>query len=221
MLLVRSLASKMTDQFLLTYLLNDLYKRTKYIYETKIHKLTFLSEKAMINRREKGFNYYFVKFFHGPYSFELDSDLNDFAESEVIKVEPSNRGSKVIPTNRCIRILSDFGSLARRNRVFLRSISAINRQYGEMGLERLLKLVYQMKNPLYKYGKSAPTIANLSLRTPLIKPLSPRMADVGFSITSEEIATLEIYFDKEAFNSLTQASESAKSEPFLNFDEVL
>jgi len=220
--LVRTLASKLTDQFLLTYLLNDLSRRTGFIYETKMHKLAFISEREMVNNCEKGFNYYFIKLYHGPYSFELNDDLNDFAQSEIIVTEPSDKGTTIIPTEKCTRILSDFGSLARRNRVFLRRIDHVNRRYGTLGLTKLLNAVYHMQSPLHEYEKQRrpPTIASLPLRAPLIKAISDEVAKTAFSITREEIATLEIYFDKEAFDSLTQASESAKKEHLLNSHDV-
>ena len=212
----------MTDQFLLTYLLNDLSKRTSFIYETKIHKLGFISEREMIDSYEKGFNYYFIKLYHGPYSFELNDDLNDFAQSKIIETEPSDKGTTIIPTDRCAEILNDFGSLARRNRTFLRTIDSVNRRYGTLGLKKLLNAVYRMQSPLHQYRKRMrpPTIASLPLRAPLAKAIPAEEARTAFIITHEEIATLEIYLDKEAFDSLAQAGKSARKERFLSLDEV-
>ena len=220
--MAKTLTSKLTDQFLLTYLLNDLSRRTSSIYETKIHKLAFISEREMINNLEKGLNYYFIKLYHGPYSSGLNEDLNDFAQFGIIETEPSDKGTVIAPTHRCAEIINDFGSLARRNRVFLRRISDVNRRYGTLGLKRLLNAVYRMQSPLHEYRKRgrSPTIASLPLRTPLAKSISDDIARIAFSATPEEIATLEIYFDKEAFDSLAQASKSAKKEHLLSRKEV-
>lgn len=213
---------KLADQLLLLYLIDDVSKRTPFVPETKVQKLVFISEREMLRNSEKGFNYYFIKLLYGPYSAELDNDLNSLVQSKIVEAEPTGRGANIVSTQRCANILRDFNDLIRRNQIFVRRISDINRRFGILGFKRLLNSVYHMQSPLHKYrkGKRPPTIASLPLKTPLLKPIPEEMASKTFSITPEEIATLEIYFDTEAYESLVQASRSAKEKPLLSFKEV-
>ena len=220
--MVRTSVEKLVDQFLVLYLINDVSKRTPFVPVTKIQKLVFISEREMLRNSEKGFNYYFIKFFYGPYSAELDNDLNNLAQSAIVGAEPTGRGVKVIPTRRCANILRDFDDLIERNQIFVQRISDVNRRFGILGFKRLLKAVHHMQSPLHKYrkGKRSPTIASLRFRTPLLRRIPEETASETFSITPKEIATLEIYFDAEAYESLVKASRSAKENPLLSFEEV-
>lgn len=220
--MVRTSVEKLTDQFLLLYLINDVSERTPFLPVTKIQKLAFISEREMLRKGEKGFNYYFIKLLYGPYSAELDNDLNSLVQSEIVSAKPTGRGSKIIPTRRCRNILKDFNDSIERNRIFVQKISEVNRRFGILGFKRLLKAVHHMQSPLHKYrkGKRPPTIASLPLKTPLLKRIPEDTASEIFSLTPEEIATLEIYFDTEAYESLVEASKSAKEKPLLSSKEV-
>lgn len=220
--MARTQVENLADQFLILYLINDVSRRTPFVPQTKIHKLAFISEREMIKNNEKGFNYYFIKFYHGPYSAELDKDLNSLVQSKIVKTEPMGRGIQISLTQRGADFLRDFSDLVERNQSFLQTISDVNARYGILGFKRLLNAVYHMQSPLHQYrkGKRPPTIASLRLKTPLLKPISEEMASKCFSITPEEIATLEIYLDIEAYESLVEASKSAKEKRLLSSEEV-
>ena len=185
----RTSVEKLVDKLLLLYLIDDVSERTPFVTKTKIQKLVFISEREMLTNSEKGFNYYFIKLPHGPYSAELDNDLmrarNSLVQSEIVGIEPTGRGANIIPTRRCVNILRDFNDLIERNQIFVQRISDINRRFGILGFKRLLKAVHHMQSPLHKYrkGKRPPTIASLPLRTPLLKRIPEEMASKTFSIT--------------------------------------
>lgn len=220
--MARSPVEKLADQFLLLYLIDDLSERTPFVPQTKVHKLVFISEREMITNQEKGFNYYFIKLLYGPFSQELDTDLNSLVQLGLLEATPTGRGIQIAPTSRSANILEDFKDLIERNDVFIERISATNERYGTLGFKRLLNAVYHMQSPLHKYRrrKRPPTIASLSLRTPLVKSIPEEEADEAFSITPQEIATLEIYFDAEAYESLAEAIRSAKEKPFMKSRDV-
>lgn len=220
--MVRTSEEKLADQFLLLYLIHDVSKRTPFVPITKVQKLAFISEREMLTNNEKGFNYYFIKLLYGPYSQDLDADVNDLVQARIIDAEPTGRGAKITPTRRSANILKDFNGLIERNEGIIQKVEGINRQYGILGFKRLLKAVHHMQSPLHKYrkGKRPPTIASLPLRTPLLKPISKEDAIRTFSITPQEVATLEIYFDTEAYESLVEASKSAREKPLLDSTEV-
>ena len=56
----------------------------KPLGDTKAHKLTYLSELSMINDCEKGFNYDFRNLPYGPYSEELQEDIDWVEEQKPI-----------------------------------------------------------------------------------------------------------------------------------------
>jgi len=220
--MVRTLAERFADQFLLLYLINDVSKRTPFIPVTKIQKLVFISEREMLRSSEKGFNYYFIKLLYGPFSQDLENDLNNLVQSEIVDIEPTGWGVKIRPTRKSRNILGDFDELIERNKAFIQKIKDTNRRFGILGFKRLLKAVHHMQSPMHKYrkGKRPPSIASLSLRTPLLKPIPEETASKTFSMTPKEIATLEIYFDTEAYESLIKASRSAREKPLLGSKEV-
>ena len=222
MKLGRALINRLIDQFLLAYTIGDASKRTAFLSETKLQKLAFISEKEMSKNNEKGFNYYFIKLYYGPYSQDLRSDLNNFVQSNIVEAEPAEIGTKIIPTKKCLSIFEDFGSISMRNRAFLKTITEVNRRYADLDFRKLLNSVYRMQSPLGKYtkGRKTRTIAHFPLRAPLLKPIQKEKASGVFTLTPTEVATLEIYFEKGAFDSLTQAVESARTKPLLGFDEV-
>ena len=218
----RSSVTKLIDQFLLAYTIGDAHKRSRFLSETELQKLTFISEKEMVKKNEKGFNYYFIKLYYGPYSPDLKADLNHFVESGIVETESIKTATKIVPTQRCLSIFKDFGSISMRNRSFLKTITEVNRRYAPLDFKKLLGSVYRMQSPMeiYEKRRKRPTISQLPMRAPLLKPIPKEKASRVFTITPAEIATLEIYFDEEAFNSLSKATESAKKKPLLSFDEV-
>jgi len=74
-----------------------------------------------------------------------------------------------------------------------------------------------MRSPLWTNSQ---TIARSKMRAPLLKPISREKASKFFIVTENEAATLEIYFDQDAFDSLSQAIDSARTKSLLGFDEV-
>lgn len=220
--MVRTTVNRLIDQFLLAYSIGDACKRTKFLSETKLQKLAFISEKEMTKTKGKGFGYYFIKLYYGPYSQGLRNDLKSFVDSKIVETEKAEIGTKIIPTEKCTRILEDFGSISLRNRTFLKTIIEVNRQYAPLEIKNLLNSVYRMQSPLAlsEKGKRTKTIAHYALRTPLLKPIQENAATKVFTLTPSEIATLEIYLEKDTFDSLTKSVESARTKPLLGFDEV-
>lgn len=218
----RTPVERLTDQFLLLYLISDVSKRTPFVPETKIQKLTFISEREMLWNAEKGFNYYFIKLLYGPYSTQLDNDLNSLVQAVIVKAEPTGRGVDIAPTQKSANILRDFNDLIRRNQIFVRRISDINRRYGILGFKRLLNSVYHMQTPLHKYrkGRRPPTIASLPLRTPLLKPISEEMASKTFSITPEEVEDLVMNFSPKTVKELSQAMKEMRAGVLRTHEQV-
>jgi uncharacterized phage-associated protein len=215
--LTRGSAGKLIDQFLLAYTIGDASKRTKFLSETRLQKLAFISEKEMTKDCEKGFNYYFIKLYHGPFSQSLRNDLKSFVQSKIVETEKAEVGVKIVPTQKCLSLFQDFGALSLRNRDFLKRITEVNRRYAPMEFEKLLSSIYRMRTHL---GTSLQTVGRSRMRAPLLKPIPEENARKLFILTQDEIATLEIYLDRTAFDSLKHTMNSLRTKPLLRFDEV-
>ena len=207
--MTRSPREKLTDRVLLLYMLKKASEIDSSLGFTKVEKLVFLSEWAMIANREKGFNYRFIKLTYGPYSDQLlREDLHRLITSRIVE------GLTLSPTEIGMAILNDFKEIFSRNEIFIQIIDRTVEEYARMSLSELLHIVYSMPHP-YIEGR---TIRDVRERTPLLYPLDEKKAREVFSLTPEEIATLEIYFDTKAFKSLAEACEDRR--PTLTFEEV-
>ena len=214
-LMVRNLREVLSDRLLLLWLIYDamMYKR---FGDTKAQKLTYLSEKNMIDNHEKGFNYGFIKLPYGPYSEELQSDIVWLEEEQLIISTPIREGKLFSESRFGRKLLNDFHSLFARNNIFTIKIAKINRTFASKNSPELVQIVHDMPHP-YIRGK---TINELKLGTRILYKLASEKANVSFEITPEELATLDIYLDDESYRSVMEASESAKRKPLLRFDEV-
>lgn len=206
----------LADRLLLLWLLYDAmnYKR---FGETKIQKLSFLSEWKMIDNHEKGFNYKFIRLSFGAFSSQVEKDIEWIENRKLIESTPISEKARIFRKTRYGRkLFNDFQELFKRNRLFLRRIAEVNREYAKKPLQELVDYVYSLQYPYIK----GLTIAECKIGQQLLYKLDEEKAKATFEFTPEELATLNIYFDDKSYRSLMQASESAKKKPFLSLKEV-
>jgi uncharacterized protein YwgA len=216
--MARTLLEEIYDRLLLLWLIYDAMNY-KFFGETKVQKLTFLAEWEMLDKREKGFNYNFIKLTFGPYSKDLEKDIKWLEDSNFVKIVPVDEKTRIFkPTELGQKILATFHDAFDRNRIFIEKIAEINRKFASLTLDELLKFVYGLPHP-YMKGKPR-TIGELKPGTILLYRMDPKKARVSFYLTPQEVATLDIYLDKECYHSLMDACESAKRKRLLTFNEV-
>lgn len=201
---------------MLLWLLYDAMKYKRF-GDTKAQKLAYLSEKKMIDNREKGFNYDFIKLPFGPYSEDLKRDIEWLEEQKLIETTPISDEANIFNESRFGRkLLNDFHELFVRNNLFTRKIAEVNRVFATKNSQEIVDYVHSLPHPYIK----GYTIDDLKLGTKILYKLDERKAENIFYITPEELATLDIYLDDESYRSVMEASESAKRKPLLSFDEV-
>jgi uncharacterized protein YwgA len=210
--MVRTLKDKAMDYFLTVYLVNDAFSRRniRFLSETKLQKLVFLSEKSMIDEREKGFNFYFIKLTHGPFSQELRSTLEKLLQTRFF----NDFGLK--PTHNAKLILEDFQDVIERNHTFFQKITIVNDRFATMPLERLLNTIYEM--PWGRGG--ARTIADLPPRTPMLYPMKPHIVMRELKITDDEVENLLMNFDPRAVKDLSEAMRDAREGRWRTYEQV-
>jgi len=210
--MVRTLKDKAADHLLTIYLVNDVFSRRnlRFLSETKLQKLVFLSEKTMIDEREKGFNFYFIKLTHGPFSQELRGTLEKLLQTRFL----NDFGLK--PTHEAELILEDFQDVIERNQTFFQKINTVNDRFATMSLERLLNIIYAM--PWGRGG--ARTIADLPPRTPMLYPMKPHVVVTEFKVTDDEAEDLLMNFDPEAVKDLSEAMRDAREGRWRTYEQV-
>jgi uncharacterized protein YwgA len=209
--MARTPLDKVTDHFLISYLINDAFsrRRLRFLPETKLQKLVFLSEKSMVDERKKGFNFYFIKLTHGPYSAELKSELERLIQIGYL----DDFGLR--PTASLRLIIEDFQNVVDKNQTFFQKIQRVNDAYALMPLRSLLKNIYSMP-----WGRGDKTIADLPQRTPMLYPMKPNNIDLEFDITENEAENLFMNFDPEAIEELSQATDDMRKGRVRTYEQV-
>lgn len=212
----RSAQEVLADRLLLLWLIYDAmgYKR---FGGTKAQKLAYLSEKQMIDNKKKGFNYDFIKLPFGPFSEDLEKDIQWLLEQKLIEAIQISEEARIFSETRFgCKFLNDFYELFKRNNLFTVVIAEINRKFAPKNAQEIVDYVHSLPHPYVK-GR---TIDDLKLGTKILYKMDEKKAKITFNITPEELATLDIYLDGESYKSAMEASESAKKKPLLSFDEV-
>ena len=164
----------------------------------------------MIDKREKGFNFYFIKLIHGPFSQELENDVSKLVQDGYI----NDMGLK--PTENTQAILEDFNDIIERNHVFFRKVDAVNDNFAPMSLQKLLRIIYAMP---WGRGKGR-TIADLPQRTPMLYPMKPEIVETNFRITDNEAEDLLMNFDPDALKDLSEAMKDAREGKWRTYEQV-
>jgi len=217
---VRTVPEKLIDRLLTLYLITDALKYIKFLGETRVQKLVFLSERSMLKEYEKGFNYSYIKLDWGPFSPDLRADLGSLIEQEFLGIRTLETDNGAIQgyliANEVKTLFDDFKEILQRNDHFLEAIRRVNREYARDSLKRLLRRVYAMPHPYLKRR----TIASLAPRNPILYPIESKKASRVFEITPEELDDLEMYLDKELSMRLEEAMKDAKTRHLLSHREV-
>ena len=180
--MARTKIEKVMDQILTLYLVHECNSRyhAQDLSETKLQKLVFLSEKGLIEKGCKAFNYRFIRLLDSTYSQELRNDLTDLVKLDYLEEPWFNNTSKMD------MILEDFGHIFRRNEYIIRIIDKVLSSYANMPTERLNDMVHNMP---WRRGKK---IEDLPLRAPMTFPLRYKGAHSIFEIAEDELNNLLI-----------------------------
>jgi len=206
----RTLQDRIIDKLLLIYQTHDALPYVRSLGETKLQKLTFLSELEMLKEANKGFNYSFIKLDYGPFSSQLRADLGTFIQQEIL-VE------KIRPRETFTFIIEDFDEIYQRNNSFIQKIEKINKIYAPIPTNKLVDKVHRMYHP---YLRPQRTIGSLSPKTPIIYPIRECDATRTFHVTPGELADLEMSFDKKISTSIDKAMKDAQTKHLLSHEEV-
>jgi uncharacterized protein YwgA len=203
----RTTEERITDRMLLLFLIQD---AGVFLGKTKLQKLTYLSELDMNVQGFKGLNFNFIKMPYGPYSSNLQKDLDNLKEINVLS------GSGHMLTRFGKNILNNFKHLIKNNPVLIEKIQKINQEYAHIPRDELVEIVHKMRNPTRPWL----TIEESRHGSYLLKRMKIWHKDRVFKLSESDIASLEIYFDPVAFDSLHSSLQEAKTKPAVLYSDV-
>ncbi|MCL1976671.1 MAG: hypothetical protein FWG55_00950 [Candidatus Bathyarchaeota archaeon] len=205
----QQIKDKIINRFLTLYLIDNSFKKKqlRFLSETKLQKLVFLSELDMLNKGIEGFNFYFLRLHYGPYSFELAKDkaqliTSGFLEEKALK-----------PTKDATYLMEDFSTIIARNAKVISEIDSVNCSYAPLELDFLLNKVHSMP------WKNA-TVHDLPQRTPMLYPLKPSARKIAFDISDKELDDLVMNLDPDVCQEFDEAENDVNEGRFLTHEQV-
>jgi len=207
----RSAREKAIDNLLLLFSISEANRHGSAEGITKLVKIIFKAEHELQKEKIKAFNYPFVRFHYGPFSFELDfEDYQSLVEEGLIT-------SNVRLTAKGKAILKEMNPVLSDNKEILTKIAKIVRAKSKLSLSELKKEIYAM---VVKTPAGNLKIEDVPSNTPLLINLPEESARRIFKIDEGWLETLMTYLNVGECDSLQAASKKAKEERALTYGRV-
>jgi hypothetical protein len=166
----------------------------------------------MIDTRDKGFSYFYLKYKKGPYSFELNNDLITFIKTGFIR----QIDYEIVPTQYAQSIINDFSELFNQNECATSIIDKTVDEYYKCSLSELLDEVYSLPHPYVK----GYTIRSASLRMPLLYKLPDEKVRIPLDITREQAEDLMFNLGTDGLKHWQAVRDDMRSPEYLKYREV-
>jgi len=206
----RTPKDKIIDRFLTLYVLTKASKQTQKLGKTQLQKIMFLSEWRMISQKMKGLNYNYIKFEFGPYSPELQEDMDRFAKLG------ATRSSTLKPTDKGFNIIDDFASVIEANKPFFAILDRYTRSCTSVELQDLLDKVYALRHPIRRNM----TIEETPLKTPLLYPIDESKAEETFAINKNDLEDLAMSLDQKIVKMIEEGMADLKTGRMVSHKEL-
>jgi len=185
------------DVLLLLYLIdkagNNIFGSNTLDAKIKLMKLAFLAEKEMIEKKYKGFNFFFNIYKRGPSSKELLQLLDDLCSQNLVELDKTNAVISISPKGRAT--IRDFvESTHGQNKDAFQIVDSIIDKFGKLSTEEIIKLVYAMEmTPMYGSGKiNIGQAVKKDERKRLLMKLDKKEAKKDVFVSSNWIETINI-----------------------------
>jgi len=190
----------------LLYLIHKLEKFKGYTGVTKIQKLCFLIEFEQKIRGIDGFSFNWFRWEFGPMSKEIYNLLKILKENEI--VTQGYRG--IILTQKGIKLLEDFKPIIEENNEVFKIIDWVVKEFGRKSANFLKNYIYT------SFSIGDIRLKDVDQGVDLIMP--KKEEKIRITIPDDWLETLEIYLDRELYESLSRAIESARTKPSLKYE---
>lgn len=200
------------DRLLLLYSISRAFEHVKNLGDTKLQKFTFLSEWEMIDKRERGFTYFYLKYAKGPYSFELNNDIETLIKANIVR----KRGWNISLTKIGNSIIDDFYILLQKNRYPVTVINKTISKYGNFSLQELLDEVYSLPHPYVK----GYTIRSATIKMPLLYKLPDEKVTIPFDIDEKQVEDLLLCLGTDGLKHWQAIKQDMYDTDYLTYKEV-
>jgi len=200
------------ERFLLLYSVSKASDRVDNLGNTKLQKFTFLSEWEMIDKRERGFSYFYLKYEKGPYSFDLANDIKRLLKANIVRKQQWS----ITLTNFGDSIVEDFSRLLSQNSHVASIIDRTIHKYAEYSLQELLEAVYVLPHP-YVRGY---TIRTAPLKMPLLYKLPEEKVMVPFKADDAQIEDLLVSLSTKGLKHWQAVRDDMRRAEYLTYKEV-
>lgn len=203
---------KAFDRLLSLYLVSKANRQVSNFGNTKFQKFTFLAEWEMIDKREKGYSYFFLKFKKGPYSFDLANDIGTLMKAGIIRLV----GYDIILTHYGKNIVNDFSNILDENRYLGSIIDKTIDTYAHCSLEELLNIMYSLPHPYV----SGYTIGSATLRMPLLYKLPEDKVKIQVKLNNEQAENLLFNLGTNGLKHWQAVKDDMRNPECLTYKEV-
>jgi uncharacterized phage-associated protein len=193
------------DKVLLLYLIKKAEEKGRIWGITKLMKLAFFAEREMVKDKVKGFNYNFYRWHLGPFTPEVYEDLEYMIENELVAEQEG-----IGVTNQGAEILMEVEGLLKENKGVLEYIENLMGKYASEGTGELMKSAYETEVEIMPFKIKA-KVRDVPIGYDLVTKLGETEARDVFEINDAWLETLDILLDKQAYESLKDGMESAKT----------
>ncbi len=193
------------DKVLLLYLIKKAEEKGRIWGITKLMKLVFFAEREMVKDKVKGFNYNFYRWHLGPFTPEVYEDLEYLIENELVAEQEG-----IGVTNQGGEVLMELEDLLKENKGVLEYIENLMGKYACEGTDELMKSAYESEVELMPFKIKA-KVRDVPIGYDLLTKLGETEARDAFEIDDAWLETLDIILDKQAYGSLKEAMESART----------
>src|SRR3972149_2547917 len=140
---MRTPREALIDRILLLYAIERVNEYGLMEGPFKLMKVPFLSQRAMNNDGEKGFNYTFFRWDYGPLSTEIYDDRDTLLRAGYI-TQVGTKG-RIYPTEGGKQLLESLRDLFAENEGILRKIDHEAKRCANLTFSELMNAVYAMK----------------------------------------------------------------------------
>lgn len=202
------------DSLLLLYLM----KNQRMLSQKKLIKLIFLSELEMEKNNIFGFDFHFIRYKYGPYSFEIPGIQNFLRENGIIDLISLDFGlftyyNSYLPKYGKI-LLNEFKELFIINKKIIGQIDLILKTFDNYSGSALENYCYNLKinnNEIHK----------MQLYQNILNPTINLDNKEKFFIDSEWIETFFLLLDKNNYKQIKRAIEINKKSVAKKYPHII
>jgi uncharacterized protein YwgA len=187
------------DRLLLMLLISCANKARSLWGKTKLEKLIYFSQYSMMKTGNKSLNYYFYRWYYGPYSEQVYGDLDVLSKCNLVIQRDDSR--EIITTPKGQEILERFKSVFNENSDTYDTIKEITSEYRTCDADQIRDAIYNT----IVFGTKNLYVRDVGLGDPLLYKLPEEKAKNIFKISSGKLETLSILFMPNFYEQIIRA----------------